>query len=441
MITWIFTNTPLHYFTQSFWRDEAFSYLLAKRSLWDNLVLNARDFSPPLYTLILHYWIKVFGSSEIALRSFSLVSFVALAYVFYLFLISVLKIKTKWAYVYLLLFFLNPFLNYYAFEARPYMLFAFFAFLSFYYLYEFRPIKYFVVTLLGLLTHYFMLFVLAAQILFALTARSYKSQDRFFQLRTIIRPFIFFIPWLVFVYFQHKFTGQFWITKPPTETFFQIPAIMFTGYESVLDFYKQWLLLFSLILILIIIYGVWQINKKRYTVATKEKRDLLYLFLSWSIFPAVLTYLISFVYPVFLARYLIFSAAGMILLLVFMLEQVDQKTRWLFFIILLIISLHYNVIQVEARTKAPLNTIVKEIKGQMQPSDVLYVTDELNFHPAEYYLDENRVFVYGKTYAEIPQYVGKVIIPQDKIINSLPLYPRKAFILKDDLTYNIEAQY
>ncbi len=441
MVNWIFTNTPLHYFIQSFWRDEAFSYLLAKRSLVDILLLSARDFTPPLYFFLLHFWMKVFGTTEVALRSFSFLTFAAVVYVAYYFLTDILKVKNKWAYVYLLLFIFNPFLNYYAFEARMYMLFALFVFLSFYYLYEFRPIKYFVVTLLGLLTHYFMIFVLLSQIVFVLTAFSYRSSDRSFQLKTIVRPVLFFIPWLIFIFTQHKFSGQFWIEKPLVETFFQIPAIMYIGYESNLGASQEWLLPFSIFLIFIISYSIWKITSKRYNVSTKEKRDLLYLLISWSLLPAVLVYFISFVYPIFLPRYLIFSGVGMILLMIFLLEQVDRKMRWVFFTALIFLTVYYNSVQIAARTKAPLNSVVREIKTQMKSGDLLYVTNELDFHPVEYYLDEKRVFIYGKTYEEIPQYVGKVLIPQEKIANLLPLYPHKAFILKDDLSYDIQSAY
>ncbi len=441
MTAWIFTNTPLHYFIQSFWRDEAVSYLIAKRSVWDILILSARDFAPPLYYLLLHVWLKLFGAGELALRSFSYLAFALLGYLFYLFLTEIFKIKTKWAYVYLLLYLLNPFLNYYAFETRMYLLFAFFASLSFYFLYQFRPIKYFAAALLGLLTHYFMFLVIIAQVVYVLTARSYKDRDKLFQLKTILKPVLIFTPWLIFFFTQHKFEGRFWIEKPDFKTFLEIPAIMYTGYERALGFYQNLLLPLSLLLIFLIIYGVWKITRKKYTVSTKEKRDLLYLLLSWSFVPALLTYLISFVYPIFLPRYLIFSGVGIILLLVFLLEQIDKKMRWIFFAVLLVLTLHYSQLQVYSRTKAPVNRAVKEIKAQMKPGDLLFVTNELNFHPAEYYLNERQVFIYGRTYAEIPQYVGKIIIPKDKIATTLPLYPNKAFILKDDLTYDIQSNF
>ena len=65
MLNFIFTKTPLFFLTQSFWRDEAFSYFMAKKNISEIIFLTAKDFNPPLYYSILHFWIKIFGGSEI----------------------------------------------------------------------------------------------------------------------------------------------------------------------------------------------------------------------------------------------------------------------------------------------------------------------------------------------------------------------------------------
>lgn len=58
---------------RSIWLDEAYSLRLAAEH-WRGIVQGARmDIHPPLFHLLLHGWIKVFGTSEIALRSFSAV--------------------------------------------------------------------------------------------------------------------------------------------------------------------------------------------------------------------------------------------------------------------------------------------------------------------------------------------------------------------------------
>jgi len=133
MIDFLYTKTPLFFLTQSFWRDEAFSYFMAKKNVFDILSLNTKDFSPPLYSILLKYWISVFGSTEVAIRFMSFISYLLLFYFFYLFLIKILKIKSLWIYFYLILFLINPMLHYYAFEARCYAIFSLFSFMSFYF--------------------------------------------------------------------------------------------------------------------------------------------------------------------------------------------------------------------------------------------------------------------------------------------------------------------
>ncbi|MDO9028292.1 MAG: glycosyltransferase family 39 protein, partial [Candidatus Roizmanbacteria bacterium] len=159
MLNFLFTKTPLFFLTQSFWRDEAFSYFMAKKNIFQIIILTAKDFNPPLYYLILHFWMKIFGGSEIALRSLSIIFFWATVYVAFLFLNDIFKIKLKKSFFYLIFFILNPLLLYFAFEARMYSMLAFFASLSYYAFYKKNYRLYLLSTIAGLFTHYFMIIV------------------------------------------------------------------------------------------------------------------------------------------------------------------------------------------------------------------------------------------------------------------------------------------
>ena len=110
-----------------------FSYLLAKQNILQILSLTAKDFNPPLYYLLLHGWMGLFGSSEIAMRTLSFFFFLGTLYVVGMFLMEIFEFSINEILVYLLLFVLNPLLHYYAFEARMYSLFAFLVTLSFYF--------------------------------------------------------------------------------------------------------------------------------------------------------------------------------------------------------------------------------------------------------------------------------------------------------------------
>src|SRR5450759_1174580 len=60
-----------HWGTQSVWYDEAFSIWVAKMDLAQLARVTAADTHPPLYFLILHGWIGLFGDSELAVRFLS----------------------------------------------------------------------------------------------------------------------------------------------------------------------------------------------------------------------------------------------------------------------------------------------------------------------------------------------------------------------------------
>src|SRR3989338_2251456 len=229
MLQYLFTKTPLLFLTQSLWRDEAFSYFMAKKNIFEMIFLTAKDFNPPLYYFILHFWMKIFGGSEIALRSLSIIFFWATIYVAFLFLNNIFKIKQKKSFFYLLFFVINPFLLYYAFEARMYSMLAFFATLSFYYFLKKNYKFYTLVTVLGLFTHYFMIFVVAGQWLFLWINKKKGFQ---FKKSAIYISGLVFSPWLLFSLLQRNLFSSYWITRPQIKYILGLPVVIYTGIES-----------------------------------------------------------------------------------------------------------------------------------------------------------------------------------------------------------------
>lgn len=433
MMDFLFTKTPLSFFVQSFWRDEAFAYLLAKQNVLDILTLSARDFSPPVYSLFLHFWIQLFGSSEIALRSLSLIAFFVAFYFFHLFLKDIFKVKKPWEILYLSLFLLNPFLNYYAFEARAYSLFLALSLMSFYFFFKRKTTAYIIVTTIGLYTHYFMIFVVLSQLLyFAIT--SSKKITQVLQQKFAVMPLILFLPWVLFLFSTHSlFSEQFWLAKPRFETFLNLPLILYTGYEH--DFASYGNLFFFLILLFIlVIYGIVKLPQSE-----KSRKDLFLFIFTWTFFPTLLVLLVSFIKPIFFPRYLIFAGAGILLLLILVIEHMNKLWKVVALSLLFLLTINYNMLQIKNRKKAPYREVIRKIKLQTKSTDLLYVVSELDFHTAQYYFGEERVYIYHKSYDEIPSYVGKALIPKERIATLLPIYPRRAFILKPDQTYEIQA--
>ncbi len=425
MINWLFNHTPLFYLIQSIWRDEGFSYFLAKKNFIEIIILSLKDFTPPLYYLLLNIWIKIFGNSEIALRSLSFIFYWLTIYVMYLILNEIFKINLKKSFIYFLFFLIILFLIYYGFEARAYAMFGFFSIFSFYLLYK-KNKYYFPITVLGLFTHYFMILVVLVQYLI------YKNKK-------ILKTFFFFLPWLILVLINQGFNNlSFWIKSFQIKDIFNSLGLVLLGYEKELRFFDNFFFFFNFILWLIIFLGYLKIKEN-----FKNKKNFYYFFITGVIIP-IFIMIISLTKPIFLPRYLIFSNISLLILLITIFEH-SKSLYKLFFgfllVVLIIYSLNYHSLQIKYRKKADLRKTYKEIKNLLKKDDLVYVTSELDFFVAQYYINENQVFIYNKTYQEIPQYVGKVLIPENKLAQTLPIYPKKAFIIDSNEKYYISTIY
>lgn len=116
-----------------------------------------KDSTPPLYYLLLHYWMLLFGNSEVVIRSLSFICHVLTVTV--IFFIARKLIKSTITQLLLsLTVLLNPFLLQYAFEARPYSLLAFLTVLAVYFVLTKKNILAGIVLALSIFTHNFGVF-------------------------------------------------------------------------------------------------------------------------------------------------------------------------------------------------------------------------------------------------------------------------------------------
>ena len=121
----------MNQFTASLWGDEAWAATLAVKPIIQLITTVARDTSPPFYYLLLHAWMKIFGTSEVVIRSLSFLFF--LGTVWTVFLIGKRLWDKKTGFLAALITFTNPFLFSYAFEGRMYSLLVLTSTLSVYF--------------------------------------------------------------------------------------------------------------------------------------------------------------------------------------------------------------------------------------------------------------------------------------------------------------------
>ncbi len=174
---------------QSFWLDEAAQVIESARALSQQLNI-VSDFHPPLYHLLLHFWMRV-GNSEIWIRMLSVIFGVCSIIVLYKIGISVGK-KSQ-ALLAGLFLSLSPYHIWYSQEARPYMLFVFVSLLSSYFLIKGKWISYTAAVILSLYTSYFAPFLLVSHFFYILFL---KKKDLKHFLKSLILSAIFFTPWI-----------------------------------------------------------------------------------------------------------------------------------------------------------------------------------------------------------------------------------------------------
>jgi 4-amino-4-deoxy-L-arabinose transferase-like glycosyltransferase len=154
-----------------FWYDEIFTLNYA-RCPWHN-------WNAPLYYLSLHYWTNIFGISEFSLRLPSLIfSFCSLILLYFL---GKTLFNKKVGIISSILIGLSPFHIWYAQEAREYAMILFFGLLSsllFSMALKNGKVKlwlfFILVSIVGLYTHYFYIFLVLAQCLYLLYIRKFK---------------------------------------------------------------------------------------------------------------------------------------------------------------------------------------------------------------------------------------------------------------------------
>jgi uncharacterized membrane protein len=201
---------------QSLWLDEAVQAITSQKSFAYIFQEIIGDFHPPLYHFLMHDWVRIFGSSEVALRIPSVLFGVGTVWLVYR-LGKIGRLGKVWALVAALFLATAPFHVYYSHEARMYSMACFFVAGSMYYFLKINELTnlkikrldfitsysvfYFVFTLLALYTDYYAFLVLAAQVLVALLKRQY----RFIVYSSLF--IVLYFPWLPMFMVQLK-TGM-----------------------------------------------------------------------------------------------------------------------------------------------------------------------------------------------------------------------------------------
>ncbi len=213
------------------WLDEALSVNIAALPLNDLRGALMRDGSPPLYYFLLHFWMKLFGTGDVAVRSLSTVFSVATLPLMWL--VARRHAGRPLAVAALLLLATSPFAIRYGSEARMYSLVSLLALLGYLAVdaaleRPSRP-RLAAITILSaalVLTHYWSLYLLAlAGILLALKAARGGGRPYRLVLAALVAGGVLFLPWLPTFLYQVGHTGTPWAGVA-------IPAVLVTSIDQ-----------------------------------------------------------------------------------------------------------------------------------------------------------------------------------------------------------------
>jgi uncharacterized membrane protein len=306
--------------TESIWIDESVSIRQASLPFMDMIAATARDNYPPLHNVVLHYWMKLFGSSELAVRAPSAL-FGALA-VLMAYLLSNRMFDRYVAGLGAFFLALSQFHIRYSQEARMYSLMALLALVSMYFFVRLLEghklryaIAYVVSSSLLLYTHVYGPFVLLIQNAFIFSLVVFRPRQYRINLGTwlIVQTLVAasFVPWIKVLFTRISSIQEgFWVDQPGLRDVLST-LMVYAGSSQ--------LFIVSVIVIYAGFFGMVKVERATEVGQTHNKlanADACFLLILWLMTPILIPFLISQVLqPIYLTRYTIGGSVAWYILL------------------------------------------------------------------------------------------------------------------------------
>jgi mannosyltransferase len=373
-----------HYIHGELWEDEAITTGIASHPLSAIPGLLRHDGSPPLYYLLLHVWIQIFGSSEAAVHSLPL-------------LFGLLTIPVgMWAGWSLfgrragmyaaVLFAFSSFLTAYAQEGRMYELMALLGLLAttgFLHGFVYRRRRYLILfavsEALMLYTHAWGMFFGAGAVL-ALIPVWRWSDDRRALVRDAVLTFagtgLLFLPWLPNFIYQATHTGAPWAPPPR----FGAPVLLsrdLMGGDRI-----------TVALVIATVIGLAPL----FTRAYRRSRDAtaVWTLLALPLFTLLLAWLSSQITPAFVSRYFAPILAALLLLAAW-----GAARAGIVGLVAVALSVLFvgHLSSYAPQSKSDMRDIAAEVAPLMKQGDVVFFSQPDQTPLAWYYLPSGLRYV------------------------------------------------
>ena len=406
--------------SESLWGDESFSAMAVQRPFWEMIGVVMRDTAPPLFYVLGWLWGRVFGFSEVALRSLSFLLMVGAAGFAALTVWQICKSRFLAVAAGLITIF-TPFLVPFAFEWRMYALLCFTVAGSIYFFVARRWLGYIIFTTASLYTHHFALFTVASQGLWFLASEVDWNNRKALVMQ--LRPFwivaLLYLPWLYPMYLQVvRVRGAgFWLTVPTvSEVVDLLYRFMLGGVGG------KWKAVVSILVGILLLgkdwRGIWQRWLEVMVV---------------TLFPVLGAYLVSyFITPIFYDRYLLSVVVGMVVLTVVGV----RKLLWPVIVGLIVIYVFSSLTLFFHPGKRPFRDLAAYVISERREGDFL-----INYNGKAHHLWESKYYgITAPIYAPsgpLPLYVGTAQMTAEDTSAKLPEDSLRLGVITSDPVENI----
>ncbi|MBN2485110.1 MAG: glycosyltransferase family 39 protein [Bacteroidales bacterium] len=293
--------------------DEPFSIYWAQAELNELLGLFKDENNPPAFFILLHFWIKIFGTSIWSVRF--LPSLFASLAVLFIFRTGTRFFNNFVAITASLLYTFSNIATYHSHDVRVYSMFIFLSSVSVYYLLRLynQPTDkkalawWVVVNILLAYSHFYAFLLLFFEFAFILCNRQFRQKllkPLFVLLGAIFLAYLPYAKLIILRFMSAK--GGTWVEKPD----FQAP------YSRFVEFSNQPLT--AVFFLLVIGFTLFLFVKRKTKISSPE-----WLIFLWFIASFLFMFLISFKVPMFIPKYMVYILPGFYLSLSLLMSRIS----------------------------------------------------------------------------------------------------------------------
>lgn len=379
------------------WYDEAYSLLLARETPERIWALTALDVHPPLYYVLLHYWVAVWGESPLAARAFSVLADIGTLLLCIKLMSLVSTRQATW--IAALLLALLPISVRYSQEARMYALLGFWLMGATVALvcWARHPeqkrfaLIYVLLMIAAFYTHYFAGLCVLVHWLFWWQSRVSANAAAIAPDRWLIANcavVFWYLPWVPSLIDQLSDTSNLeWIEPVTLQGALNLAWQFVVMGDDILQPPIWHLLPFALVLLCAVIA----------IVSNTLERPFSVLLVGYFFVPVTALYLMTFVIPLFVPRYLVFAAPGLAMIAAVSLDALHQRQPlWAKLVLILLIIVQLSGLTEVYRQTDGLNgtrmrrdlafsQLIRQLNQLARPNDEIIMASIFWFPTFAYY--------------------------------------------------------